>query len=100
MNNVSLMKVTGLVVVAAFASAMVNANEEPKTAVSTVSQLVDEKELFIPLDTDKNGLLSKQEVLESSNTLLQKEFAKIDVNSDSDISQEEFKVYLSKVKVL
>ena len=100
MNNVSLMKVTGLVLVVAFASTLVNANEKPKTTVSTVSQLVDEKELFTPLDTDKNGLLSKKEVLESSNTLLQKEFDKIDVNSDSDISQEEFKVYLSKVKVL
>lgn len=106
MNNVSLLKLSGLVIAAAFASCTVGAVEKvdaekvsiEKVAV-TVNEVVDSKVLFAPLDQDKNGVISAEELDTAKNELLQKEFKNIDANQDKGISEEELNAYLAKVQI-
>lgn len=114
MNNVSLLKLSGLVVAAAFASCTVGAVEKlddvatakvdaAKVNVQTqavkASDVVDGKVLFAPLDKDQNGVISAEELDTAKNELLQKEFDKIDANKDKGISEEELNLYLAKVEI-
>lgn len=110
MKNVSLTRVTAVVVFAAFASNFVMANEETKTvAVKAVSvkstpatkeqvPQISFTQLIVKLDSDKNGLLSQSEVLASESKLLLTEFTKMDTDGDSQISEEEFNQYLAQAK--
>jgi len=113
MKNISLMKLTGVVMLTALASTAMNASatadevskNELKLAATDAKETISAQkviahdELFKPLDTDKNGLISQEELGGTDSTLLKKEFAKIDTNADQGISKQELKAYLEKVEV-
>ena len=105
MKNVSLFKVTAMVVTVAFASSFVNAEDKiSKVVEKTQSDVVEvAKQLNFPalieeLDSDKNGMLSQTEVSANQSKLLQEEFNKMDVNQDKQIDEAEFNSYLGEVK--
>jgi Ca2+-binding EF-hand superfamily protein len=112
MKNVSLTKVTAVVVFAAFASNFVMANGDVKTlsakavpvkaasakVVSIKTEQISFSQLINELDSDKNGLLSQAEVLASESKLLLTEFTKMDTDGDSQISEEEFNQYIAQTK--
>jgi len=105
MKNVSLFKVTAMVVTVAFASSFVNAEDKISKVVEKVESDVVEvsKQLNFPalieeLDSDKNGMLSQSEVSANQSKLLQEEFNKMDVNQDKQIDEAEFNSYLAEVK--
>jgi len=93
MKNISLVKISSIVIIAALASNFVSANDDVQTVVPQVSF----SSLLSALDTDKNGFLDRSEVLDSDNEALKKMFSNIDLNSDSKISEDEFNSYLVKV---
>lgn len=104
MKKFRLLEVSAFVVVAAVASAAVNADDnvvklEKKAMSVKADKVVEAKTLFEPLDADKNGLLTENELGTEKNTLLKKQFKKIDKNADNAISQEELSAYLAKVEV-
>ena len=112
MRNVSLMKLTGVVMLAALASTAMNASamndeatlEKVSTKVATTTvvsakDVVDHGALFQPLDADKDGLISMAELGDTDSALLKQEFTKIDTNADNGISEQELKTYLEKVEV-
>lgn len=99
MKNMSLTKLSAVVIIGAFMSSLVNANDDLNSNTKAVNKMVDEKSIFQPIDKDKNGLISEKELSASQQKLLQKDFAKIDVNADNGISEVELKNYLAKVKV-
>ena len=89
MKNISLFKISAMVITVALASNFVNAQDKVTHAVKTVqpatTQLV--KKLNFPtliekLDTDKDGALSQAEVTTSHSELLQQIFTKVDTNND------------------
>ncbi|NMP30203.1 hypothetical protein HII17_01400 [Thalassotalea sp. M1531] len=99
MKKVSLLELTAFVIVAAVASTTVNANDAAlKEKVVKADEVVETNVLFTPLDTDKNGLISQQE-LGVNNKLLKEQFKEIDVNADQGISEQELKNYLAKVDI-
>ena len=105
MKNVSLFKITAMVVTVAFASSFVNAEDKISKVVEKVESDVVEvsKQLNFPalieeLDSDKNGMLSQSEVSANQSKLLQEEFNKMDVNQDKQIDEAEFNSYLAEVK--
>ncbi|MFD2165063.1 hypothetical protein ACFSJY_02205 [Thalassotalea euphylliae] len=97
MKKVSLLNVSLFVVTAAVASS-VNAGDKVKVE-KKADTVIAANELFEPLDTDKNGVISEKELGDNQNALLKKEFKKIDANADKGISEEELKQYLAKVDV-
>ena len=111
MKNVSLMKLSAFVVMAAAASVSVNAESrvsdanstpvvtEAKAVTTKAVDLVSPDALFAPLDVDKNGLITEQELGGTQSELLKEQFRKIDVNNDKGISEKELKDFLAKVAV-
>ncbi|MCW8833867.1 MAG: hypothetical protein OQK09_13015 [Colwellia sp.] len=102
MKNVSLFKVTAMVITVAFASSFVNAEDKvieksQADAIGSAKQPTFST-LIEKLDTDKNGMLSQAEVSANKNQLLHKEFNKMDANQDQQIDEAEFNNYLAKVK--
>ena len=101
MKNVSLFKVTAMVISVAFASNFVNA--EDKIIEKTQSEAVASAEqlnfsaLIAKLDSDKNGMLSQDEASVDKSQLLNVEFSKMDVNQDKQIDEAEFNRYLVEV---
>lgn len=95
-SNVSLIKVSILVVLGALVSSIVNANHDVK--IMTEQAPIQFSALVAELDTDKDGLLSQAEVAISESKLLQDEFKVMDLNGDNQISAEEFNHYLVKAK--
>jgi Ca2+-binding EF-hand superfamily protein len=111
MNNMSLVKVTVGIVVAAAATFIVNANEvlpalgeiknEVKKELPTgkVSAIEDKTftQLLSQYDADKDGSLSETELLSSDNEALKIAFKKLDANNDLAISKYEFTAFTGKV---
>jgi len=105
MKNISLFKVTVMVITAALASGFVNAGDKvthaikkPQSEIAQIEKQVNFSSLVTKLDSDKNGILSQEEVTASQNTILQEEFSNIDVNQDKQIDEAEFNSYLAEVK--
>lgn len=101
MKNVSLFKITAMVITVAFASSFVNA--EDKIVEKAQSEIVASAEqlsfsaLIAKLDSDKNGMLSQEEASVDQSQLLNVEFNKVDVNQDKQIDEAEFNRYLVEV---
>ena len=107
MKNVSLMKITAMVVVVtvALASNFVNAEDKVNKTIakaqSDVAELAKQlkfSSLIEKLDSDKNGMLSQTEVSTNQSQLLHDEFNKMDVNQDKQIDEAEFNSYFAEVK--
>ncbi len=104
MNNMSLVKVSVGIVVAAAATFIVNANEvlpklgEVKNEVQEALPADDMPvktfaQLLSQYDADKDGALSETELLSSDNEALKIAFKKLDANKDSSISKYEFTAF-------
>jgi len=102
MKNVSLLKVTFMVVVAALASNLVNADDDVQKTIEHAKPIIVPQiqfsELIEELDSDKNGMLSEEEVSVTQSKVLQEEFKKMDTNEDSQIDEAEYNSYLAEVK--
>ncbi|MDO6447188.1 hypothetical protein Q4493_15560 [Colwellia sp. 1_MG-2023] len=115
MNTISLKKVTAVVLTCAIGSYVANANEgdakldvktnvEAAVKTSEVAMISESKTpskfamLVEKFDLDKDGLLSKAEILSSKSEKLVKLFAKMDLNTDAGISEAEFNQYIAQVK--
>ncbi len=101
MKNISLSKVSVMVLAAITSSFLVNANDStianesiPEKAVVEQSEQKLAKLAFNTLDKDKNGLLSQEEIGDSKNQILEQSFNKIDSNKDLSLSQEELAAYI------
>lgn len=97
MKNISLMKVTAVVGLAAIASFIVSA-EEDKPMLTQMKKLAVELPSFTAIDTDGNGMLSMPEVVASSYDKLKSAFPRLDSNNDSLLTKEEFSQFVKSLK--
>lgn len=101
MKNVSLVKVTAMVITVTFVSNFVNAKdkiiEKAQSEVVTSVEQLNFSALIAKLDSDKNSMLSQKEASVAQNQLLNREFSKIDINQDKQIDEAEFNRYLVAV---
>lgn len=105
MKNVSLFKVSAMVVSVAFASSFVNADDKVSKTMESVQTGLAEvgevgKQMSFPdlleaLDGDNDAMLSEAEVSAEHSQFLQEEFTKIDANQDKNIDEEEFNNYFA-----
>lgn len=108
MKNISLIKVTVMVISVGFASNFVNAEDKINKTVDKaqvdIAKTVEEAEqikfsdLLEELDSDKNGMLSQAEASADQNKILQDEFKRMDVNKDKQIDELEFNNYIAEVQ--
>lgn len=111
MKNVSLFKISAMVVSIAFASSFVNANdklsstmESAQTGVTDMTEMAKTAKqqsfptLLEALDSDNNSMLSEAEVSVEHSQFLQEEFANIDANQDKNIDEEEFNNYFASIE--
>ena len=116
MDSISLTQVTAFVVAVSMASFLVNADDdlaytnEDNTVVNAensanaeaIKKAIEEvkepndKFTFTSLDMDKNGMLSRQEVVEGKNEWLVKSFTKIDSNADESLTEQELVDFVAK----
>ena len=103
MNKASLIEVTGIVLVAAFATFIVDAKQPIEVAdiskAQENGQQTDFSHIIAKFDSDKDGLLNKSEIEASQNDVLMRNFKTIDANQDDNISTEEISLYTSTVKI-
>lgn len=107
MKNVSLFKVSAMVVSVAFASSFVKADdkvsktmENAQTSVAEAAEVGKQQSfpaLLQALDSDNDSMLSEAEVSVEHSQFLQEEFAKIDTNQDKNIDEEEFNLYFAAI---
>lgn len=107
MKNVSLFKVSAMVVSVAFASSFVNASDTVgkvmENSQTDVAQVIETgKQMSFPslleaLDNNNDAMLSETEVSVEHSKFLQDEFAKIDANQDKNIDEDEFNNYFASV---
>jgi Ca2+-binding EF-hand superfamily protein len=105
MKDISLFKVTVMVITAALASSFVNAEdkitesiEKFQPEIEKVEQELSFSTLIAEVDSDENGMLSLDEVSTTQNKVLQEEFNNIDANQDKQIDETEFNSFLAKAK--
>lgn len=116
MDSISLTQVTAFVVAVSMASFLVNADDdlaytnEDNTVVNAensanadaIKKAIEEvkepndKFTFTSLDMDKNGMLSRQEVVDGKNEWLVESFTKIDSNSDESLTEQELVDFVAK----
>ncbi|MBA6417247.1 hypothetical protein H4J50_14610 [Colwellia sp. 6M3] len=97
MNSFSLKTLSITVVAASLVSSIVFAgNDVSKSLPKMSDKAASFSKLVADYDMDKNNTLSIAEV--AKNDMLTKNFAKIDANSDQEISEEEFNQYLANMK--
>ena len=103
MNKASLIEVTGIVLVAAFATFIVDAKQPIEVAdiskTQEAGQQMDFSHIIAKFDSDKDGLLNKSEIEASQNDVLMRNFKTIDANQDDNISTEEISLYTSTIKI-
>lgn len=103
MNKASLIEVTGIVLVAAFATFIVDAKQPEEVSklakANTSVKQTDFSYIVTKFDADQNGLLSKSEIEASKNDVLMRNFKAIDANQDESISTEEISLYTSSIKI-
>lgn len=111
MNNLSLVKISLGVAFATVATFIADANEvstsisdakavvittEKNTATEVEASSFQQKafsKLLVKFDTDKNDVLSEEELATSDNTALKVAFKNLDVNEDGNLSRNEFSVF-------
>jgi Ca2+-binding EF-hand superfamily protein len=119
MNSISLAQLSIFVIAVSMASFFVNAddsfvNSTEDNAIVAESTVVTESAVitetteaveeakdnftFTSLDSDKNGKLSQQEVLNGKNVWLVKSFKAIDSNKDESITEQELVNFVAKTK--
>lgn len=97
MKTISLKKLSITVVVASLASNFAFANSDMDKALPKVEQPVSSfSQLISDYDTDKNNTLSDKEL--AKNDKLTQIFAQLDTNGDKEVSEQEFNLYLKKMK--
>jgi len=107
MNNLSLTKISLVVIAATFTTLLVSANDDIASTVQVkdvvaakhVNKQVKFSQLTAKFDTDKNGLLSQSELKASNNQALHIAFNKLDTNTDDNISEQEFVAFTNKIKL-
>jgi Ca2+-binding EF-hand superfamily protein len=100
MKNISLSQISSVVVIMLAASFFVSANEVSTiitAADKPVKQSINEV-VFNTLDLDKDGSLSKAEIISSNNEVLVSSFQKIDSNADLLVSKKELADFVDQVK--
>ena len=111
MNNISLVKITLAVALATIATVIVNANEispmetdlqdtivlaDFQDIVEVEGSTVQQKsfaKLLTQFDTNKNGVLSEEELSTSDNEALKTVFKNLDLNEDANLSLDEFNAF-------
>jgi len=112
MNSISLAQVSAFVVAVSMASFLVNADDafmsstedniavpKDKSSVEDVVEVVEEPNdsfTFTSLDSDKNGKLSQEEVLNGKNDWLVQSFKEIDSNADESITEQELMSFVAR----
>ena len=96
MNNISLKKLTLMVVIAAVTSNFAYANDAAVIEKSKAISASKFTQLLNKFDQDKNGLLSAKEV--KSEVKLHHAFKDIDTNKDANINETELNAFLKKVQ--
>lgn len=119
MNNLRLTKISLVVIAATFTTLLVSASDDIATTVQVKDVVVTKQaakqkakqankpmkkqikfsQLTAQFDTDKNGLLSQSELKASNNQALHIAFNKLDINTDDNISEQEFVAFTNKIKL-
>ena len=119
MNNLSLTKISMVVIAATFTTLLVSASDDIATTVQVKDVVVTKQaakqkakqankpmkkqikfsQLTAQFDTDNNGLLSQSELKASNNQALHIAFNKLDINTDDNISEQEFVAFTNKIKL-
>jgi hypothetical protein len=94
MKNISLTKVTFIVVITALASSLVSAKDAMPQKIPALAITESVNVQFEQLDADKNKVLSLVETEDSK--IIHDAFTTIDSNSDATISKDEFVAYIIK----
>jgi len=100
MYNISLTKISMVVIAATFTTLLVSANDDivsvsPSKDMNAF-KVIKFSDLAAQFDTDKNGLLSQSELKASNNEALHIAFNKLDINTDANISEQEFAAFINK----
>jgi Ca2+-binding EF-hand superfamily protein len=96
MKNISLMKVTAIVLTITFASVLSNISRAEMLLTPEITKNVQSS--FSDLDSDKDGSLNLSEVGASNNDVLKKAFAKVDADNDSLLSKAEFDAFTGAIQ--
>ena len=110
MSSISLTQFSAFIAAVCFASFFVNADDDlaqERSAPAQVEKVLleesveaveesNDKFTFTSIDIDKNGKLSKQEVVAGKNEWLVKSFKHIDSNADNAITEQELVDYVSQ----
>ncbi len=112
MDSISLTQVTAFVVTVSMASFFVNADDalahpnennpvvhaEKSASAEAIGEVKapNDKFTFTSLDTDKNGMLSRQEVVAGKNEWLVKSFTQMDSNTDDSVTEQELVDFVAK----
>lgn len=116
MDSISLTQVTAFVVAVSMASFFVNADDElaytnednslvnaensanAEAIIAAIEEVKapSDKFTFTSLDLDKNGMLSRQEVVDGENEWLVKSFTNIDSNADNSVTEQELVDFVAK----
>jgi len=107
MNNLSLTKISLVVIAATFTTLLVSANDDVASTVQVkdvatakdVKKQINFSQLAAKFDTDKNGLLSQSELKASNNEALNIAFNRLDTNTDANISELEFVAFINNTKL-
>lgn len=94
MKNISLIKVTFVVVASALASSLVSAKDVVPKSIPAITKPSTTNFQFEQLDVDKNNSLSLVEV--EKHKLIHDSFTKIDSNNDATISKDELKKFIKQ----
>ena len=94
MKNISLVKVTFIVIATALASSLVSAKDVVQTITPFIDTSTSTNTQFEQLDLDNNSVLSLVETREYKT--IYDAFTTIDLNSDATISKDEFTKYITK----
>lgn len=99
MNQISLLKVTIVVVISALISSLVYASQTTNVAANvTAKEQRQFSRIITAFDIDKNGKLNESEIIASRSKTLHKRLSRIDLNADLEISHEELMEYLARVE--
>jgi hypothetical protein len=94
MKNISLIKVTSVVVATALASSLVSAKDVVPESIPAIKTPSTTNFKFEQLDVDENNSLSLVET--EKYKLIHDSFTKIDSNNDATISKDELKKFIKQ----
>ena len=94
MKNISFTKVSFILAMTTLAPSLVSAKDILTQNIPTLASTASVNTQFEQLDSDKDNLLSLEEA--KANKIIHDAFTKIDTNSDTTISKNEFTNYITK----